>query len=319
MTWLYILIFIGSCALLFWSGSWLIRALTKMARFLGWREFVVAFFVMAFAGALPNLFVGINSALHKIPQLSFGDVVGGNVVDLTLAVALAVLIARVTIPAESRMVQASTIFTAIIAILPLLLILDGTLGRGDGLILLLIFFFYIFWLFSKEERFKKVYGDANHGIITEFKEFLKNLGIVILTLAALLIAAEGVVRSATFFAISFNLSLPIIGILIVGLGNTLPETYFAIVSAKKGQSWMVLGNLMGNVVIPATLVLGIVALIYPIKILDFSPFAIARLFLIISAIFFFLVIRTGQKITKKEALILLGIYALFIVFQLLIR
>ena len=120
MIWLFI--FIISCFVLFWSGSKLIKGLTRMARYLALREFVLAFFVMAFAGALPNFFVGINSALHGIPELSFGEIVGGNVIDLTLAVGLAILIGGTAIPTRSKMVQTSTIFTAVIAVLPLILI-----------------------------------------------------------------------------------------------------------------------------------------------------------------------------------------------------
>jgi cation:H+ antiporter len=140
---LYIIIFIISCSVLFWSGSRLVKGLMKIARFLGLREFVVAFFVMAIAGSLPNLFVGINSALHGIPQLSFGDIVGGNMVDLTLAVALAILIGGRSLPARSKLVQTSTVFTVIIALLPLVLIFDGALSGGDGLILISAFFVWI--------------------------------------------------------------------------------------------------------------------------------------------------------------------------------
>jgi len=318
MIWLYIFIFIISCALLIWSGSFLVGVLLRIARFLGWREFVIAFFIVAFASTIPNLFVGISSALHKIPELSFGDVVGGNVIDLTVAVALATLIAK-GLPAESRLVQTSSIFTIAIAILPLLLILDGKLGRGDGIILILVFVFYIFWLFSKKERFTKIYDEKKIPIIKEFRIFMKDLGKVILGIIILLIAAEGIVRAASFFAQSLNLSLALIGILIVGLGNSVPETYFAIVAAKKGQTWMILGDLMGSIIVPATLVLGIVALICPIKIVDFSPFAIARFFLIISAIFFFLTVRTDRKITKKEALFLIGIYIIFVAVEIVTK
>ena len=318
MLWLYILIFIACCILLYFSGEWVIGGLIRMARFLGWREFVVAFFMIAFAASIPNLFVGISSALHKIPQLSFGEVVGGNVIDLTLAVALAALIAK-GLPAESRVVQTSSIFTIAIAVLPLLLILDGLLGRGDGIILILAFFFYLFWLFSKKERFTKIYNTPKIPILKEFKIFIKDLGRVILGIMILLLAAEGIVRSVSFIAQSLNLSIALIGILIVGLGNALPETYFAIASARKGQTWMILGNLMGSVIVPATLVLGIVALICPIEILDFSPFAIARFFLIISALFFLFFVRTGKKITKKEALFLLGIYITFVIVEILAK
>ena len=318
MNWFYILIFLGSCGLLFLASSWLVGALIRIARFLGWREFVVAFFVMAFAGSVPNLFVGISSALHKIPQLSFGDIIGGNLIDLTLAVALAVLIAK-GLSAESKMVQTSSIFTIFVAIQPLLLILDGTLGRVDAIILIFTFFVYIFWLFSKKERFTKTYEDNQIPVVKEFKIFIKDLGKVILGISLLLLAAEGIVRSAFFFAESLNLSIALVGILIVGLGNALPEIYFVIASARKGQAWMILGNLMGSIIVPATLVLGIVALIHPIEVPDFSPFAICRFFLIISAIFFFFFVRTGRKITKKEALFLLGIYITFVLVEILTK
>ncbi|MBZ9577858.1 sodium:calcium antiporter [Patescibacteria group bacterium] len=345
MIWLFI--FIISCFVLFWSGSRLVKGLIRMARYLGWREFVVAFFVMAFAGTLPNLFVGINSALHGIPQLSFGEVVGGNVADLTLAVALAILIGGTALQVRSKMVQTSTIFTVAVAILPLILILDGNLGRGDGLILLLAFGLYILWLFSKEERFRKVYkgdkykenknkenkNEQGHNLrfidflrnrkepksIRRFKTFLKDLRKITVALILLLAASWGVVQSAQVFADALNVTLPIIGILIVGLGNALPETYFAIVSARKRHTWLILGNLMGSVIVCATLVLGIVVLIHPIKDIDFSPFAIARIFLIISAVFFLIVVRTDQKITKIEAFLLLGIYILFLVAEIFFR
>lgn len=316
MSLFYILIFIISGLTIFWSGRLLIRGLARIARFLGWREFVVAFLVVAFAGTIPNFFVGISSALHKIPQLSFGDIVGGNLIDLTLAVALAVLIAK-GIPAESKVVQTSSVFTIVIAVLPLLLLFDGTLGRGDGIILILAFVFYIFWLFSKKERFTKVYDDGQIPPVKEFKFFIKDLGRVILGVILLLMGAEGIVISASFFAESLQISVALIGILIVGLANAVPETYFAITAARLGQTSMILGNLMGSIIVPATLVLGIVALIYPIEIPDFAPFAIARAFLIISALFFLFFVRTDRKITKKEALILLGIYITFVLVETL--
>lgn len=335
MIWLFI--FIISCFVLFWSSSKLVNSLIRMARYLALREFVLAFFIMAFAGSLPNLFVGINSALHGIPELSFGEIVGGNVIDLTLAIGLAILIGGAAIPAKSKMVQTSTIFTAVIAVLPLVLILDGSLGRGDGLILLLAFAFYIFWLFSKEERFRKVYkGNKNEdrknlGVmaflrnrkepesIKHFKLFLKDLGNIIIYLVLLLAASWGVVQSAQVFSNVLGLSLPIVGILIVGLGNALPEMYFAIISARKGQTWLILGNLMGSVIVSATLVLGIVVLISPIQNIDFSPFAIARIFLVISVVFFLIVVRTGQKITKKEAVLLIAIYIFFLIAEIFFR
>lgn len=319
----YVLIFLACCVLLYFSGEWVVGGLMRVARFLGWREFVVAFFVMAFAASLPNLFVGVTSALQQIPQLSFGDVAGNNLVALTLAVALAVLFTKGReIPAESRTIQTTSIFTIVAAILPLILILDGDLSRIDGLFLIAFFLFYLSWLFSKKERFTKIYDTHEMPIVKEFKIFLKDLVKVILGVILIALAAQGIVSSAQFFALSFNVSIILIGLLITGLGSALPEVYFAISAAKKGETWMILGDLMGAIIVPATLILGIVALICPIEIIkihDFSPLLIARFFLIISALFFFFFVRTGQKITKKEALFLLSIYIIFVLVEILTK
>ena len=317
MIWFYGLIFIISCLLLTFSGSWLVDSLMRIARFLGWREFVVSFFIMSFGASIPELLVGISSAFKGIPELSFGNIVGANVIHYTLAIAISALILK-GIDIESRTVQATSIFTVIASILPLLLILDGILSRGDGILLILAFIFYISWLFSKEERFTRVYDSLAVSYLKEFKIFLKDIGILILGTILLLLSSLGVIESANFFARAIGVPLAFIGILIVGLGTALPQTYFSIKAAQKGQSWMILGNLMGCTVISASLILGMVALISPIKILDFSPFAIGLFFLFFSAIFFLFFIRTGKKITKKEAIFLLLIYIIFVLFQILL-
>lgn len=311
----HVLIFIASCALLFWTGNFLVGALTKLAKFLGWKEFVVAFFIMAFATSIPNFFVGIISALNKIPELSFGDIVGANIVDLSLVMALAALISKAGLSAPSRTVQGSSIFTIGVAILPLVLIQDGLLSRADGILLLGVFVAYVVWLFRKRERFEKVYDEISEPF--SLKPFFKNIILLLGSVLLLIAAAQGIVKSAVFFADYFHLPLGLIGILIIGLGTSLPETAFVLQAARKSRDWLILGNLMGSVVITTTLVLGTVALICPIKIADFSPFAIGRIFLIISAVFFLIFIRTGRKITRKEASFLLGIYIIFVLVEIL--
>ncbi|MBU2540037.1 hypothetical protein KJ786_02655 [Patescibacteria group bacterium] len=319
MIWLYLLIFIASCLALPWLGSILVDSLIKIAKFLKWREFIVAFFVMAFATSIPNLFVDISAVLHGLPQLAFGDILGGNMVDLSLVLALAVFLTHGNLSTGSRMVQTSALFTTAIVLLPLLLISDGNLSRGDGLVLIFAFLFYTFWIFSKEDRFKKIYDNKERKSIAGVIDFFKSLLKIVFLLGMLLLASEGIIKSAQFFSISFNIPLSIIGILIVGLANCFPEIYFIFISAKKNQNWMILGDIMGSVIVCATLVLGIVALVSPFEIKDFSPFITARIFTVIAAFFFLLVVKTGQKITKKEGLFLLFLYIAFLITEIFLR
>jgi cation:H+ antiporter len=319
MLWFYLLLFFACCAVFYFVGELVVSSLMRIAIFLGWREFVVAFIVVAFASSLPNLFVGISSALQGIPQLSFGDVAGNNLVALTIGLALATFFSNGCLSTDSRAIQGTAGFTMVSAVLPIILVLDGNLSRIDGLILLGFFFFYIIWLFSKKERFTKVYDGHEVSPFKDFKNFLKDLLKVFLGILFLILSSQGIVKSAEFFATAFSMSLISIGLLITGAGSALPELYFAIASAKKGQAWLILGDLMGAVIIPATLVLGIVALISPFTISDFSAFFVARIFLIIAAIFFYYSIRSGKHICRREAFILLFIYIAFLVTENLIN
>jgi len=312
MIWFYLLIFVFSWILLYFAGEWIIGSLMRISKFLGLKEFVVAFFIMAVAGSLPNFFLGISSAIRGIPELSFGDVAGNNLVVLTVALALSTLFSKKGLAAESRTVQTTSLFTMMSAILPLLLIFDQNLSRMDGLVLISFFLIYALWLFSKRERFTKVYDGHEINIFKDFRIFLKDISLILLSLLLMIISSQGIVSAVKYFSSRFDLSLIIIGLFITGVQSTLPELYFAIVSARKGENWMILGDLMGAVIIPATLVLGIVALIHPIDNLDVKPLAIARIFLFISALSFFIFIKTGKRINKIEAMFLLLVYLVFI-------
>jgi len=308
-------VFLVSAFLMTFSGSLVVESLIRLAKVLKWREYIVGFVVMSLAASTPNLFVGINAALKGIPELSFGEVIGGNVIDLTLGIALGGLISS-GLTADSRMVQVSGLFTMGIALLPLLLSLDGHIGRIDAVILLLSFVVYGSWLFSKEERFRKIYGEDS---FTDHKSLLKSALRFALGIGFLVAGSQGMVSSGLFFAEKLAIPIALSGILIVGLGNCLPELYFTVVSARKKEDWLILGDLMGAVIVSSSLVLAIVAMINPIVIVDFSPYITARVFMVIAAISFMIFLRSGKKITTKEAIFLLFVYVAFLISEIIIN
>jgi len=312
-----ILILSGSFLLLALAGKWLIDALSRIGVCLKLKEFVLAFFIMGIGATIPNLIIGVVSALKKIPELSFGDVMGASIFDLSIVVGLAALVSRGGLSSSSRTIQGSSVFVVIISLLPIFLVFDGNLSRMDGIVLLAGFATYVFWLFSKKDRFTKVYENCPQKFSR--REIFKDVFTIFTGLVLLFIGGQGVVHSATFFYETFHLPLGLIGIFVVAIGTCMPETFFSLQAARRGHDWMILGNLMGNVVITSTFVLGIVSLITPIKIVDFSPFIIARVFLIIAVLSFFFLIKTGQKITRKEGLVLIGIYILFLIVEILTR
>jgi len=317
MTWLYILIFIGSCIVLVKSGTWVVESLTRVSQTLKWSKFLVSFLLMAFATSLPEFFVGLSSAFHKLPQLSFGNIIGANILNLTLGIAICVLLAG-SLRLESRALRTDSIFAASLTFLPLLLMLDGGVSRVDGIILLLAFSLYLRKILQQKERFSKTFIENFKKDYHQFKLFLKDLATFFGGIFLLLLSAEGVVRSANIFALEINLPLITTGIFLVAFGTVLPELVFRIKAVSLGHKEMVLGNLMGALVINSTYVLGIVSLISPLKIVDFSPYLVGIFFTAFSALGFVIFSLTDRKISKKEAIGLIIICVLFFVIQFLI-
>lgn len=322
----HLLLFIVSCVVLVKSGGVVVKHLVNIAMFLRWGEFVVAFLLMAVVTSLPELFVGITSALHKKPELAFGNIIGANIINLTLVTAIPVLIAGV-LELKSLMAQRTAVYTSIIAVLPIFLMVDGKLSRIDGFILLLCLAFYFQWVLNKREKFKKVFNGKRFGkssTTTEatlaaavmVKTFLKDLAWFFTGIILLLLAAEGLVRSASVLASGIGVPLFVVSVLFVSLGTTLPELIFSIKAVSLKHKDMVLANLMGSVIVNSTLVLGVTVLIYPLRVFDFSPYIAGILFTLATILFFALFARSHKRIDRKEGLFLLLIYFVFIVVQL---
>lgn len=314
---LYAALFLVSAYAFHVAGRWVVVGILHISKVLGVREFVLAFFVMALVSSLPNLFVGVTSALQGIPELSLGDVFGNNFVAMTLAVAAAVLFSRSgSIHTEGTYLQTSLIFTAVAATLPVVLLIDGTLGRGDAVVLILFFIVYVRWLLTSENRFSKKYADSRSLKHTTDRAGLRNLILQVLKVCAgclLFVAgAYGIVTTATFFATFFNIPLVLVGLLIVGFGGALPEIYFSIESSRRGNPDLVMGNIIGSVIVPATLVLAVVAMIQPIHIEGLEAVTLSRIFLLIAAAVLFIFAITKHQIGRREAMFLIFLYALFI-------
>ncbi|MEK7173458.1 MAG: hypothetical protein AAB710_00050, partial [Patescibacteria group bacterium] len=274
------------------------------------------------AVSVPELFIGLTAAFQGIPELSLGNIVGANIIHFTLALALATIVLG-ELKFESSNVRTSADFTIFFALFPFLLMIDGALSRVDGVILISSFFIYIIWVFSKRERFSQFYKplamDGYHALshLEKFRQAMRAIGMFSVGMGVLLLSAQGIVSSATYFANIFHVPLVAVGVFVVGLGTALPETYFAVSAARRGNAWMVVGNLLGATVFTASFVLGLVAFLEPIVITNFAPFVIARAFLIMSAIAILLFSRSDEKITSREAFVLLMMYALFAAAQVL--
>ncbi|MDD5606428.1 MAG: sodium:calcium antiporter [Candidatus Pacebacteria bacterium] len=313
-----IFLFIISFVMLGIAAHWIVNSLTFLARFFKWREFVLVYFVLVIGASIPNFAVGIFSSLQGAPDLFFGDVIGNSLITLTLIVGLAAFVNK-GLRADSRVVQQSSVFVILTSLLPLLLIMDGRLSRGDGIVLLAIFFFYSSWLFSKRKLFEHTYDEEEGEIKKPVSSFFKSVLGIIMGLPFLILAGKWIVDSSLFFAQTFGFQLAIFGVLIVAIGTSLPELFFIVTAAKKKNNWLALGGIIGDVIVLPTLGLGIIAVISPIEITAFSAFLPLFIFLITASCIFVWIIKSDKKITCIEAVPLLFVYGAFLLYEIFSR
>jgi len=314
---LYIALFFISVLVLVKSGSVAVKCLVAISRYLRISEYVLAFILMALATSLPEFFVGINSALAKAPVLSLGNIIGSNIVNLSLILGVVVIFAK-GIKIESKIAKRDAWIVFFISILPLLLLVDKNLSQADGGILLIVFIWYLRHILKAKEAFRK---RMDHIVrtIERFRQFVKDLLIFVVAIAILLISSWSVVKTATLIAEGLELPLVLIGLILVAVGTSLPELVFGIKAVITKHEGMNLGNLIGSTVMNSTLILGITALIYPIRIENFNIILTGSLFMIFIVLIVNFFIATKEKISWKEGVVLIGLYVAFLIIEFLLK
>jgi len=285
------------------------------------RKFALTGLILGLATSLPELFVGLSAAFEKESILSLGNIMGANIANLSLVVGGAALLGG-TVIVRGDFLRRDIFYAFLAAASPMLLLSDGVLSRLDGLILLIFYVFYQVIVFNEHSfRLREREIKKPQRLLRIFnlrsKTTRKEIAWIFLGIVLLLFAADALVKIAVKLAVTFNLPLLLVGLLIVAVGTTLPELVFEIQALRSRQSSMFLGNLLGSIVANGTLIIGLVALISPFRIQNLESYLLSMMsFLLIFAIFY-LFIRTKHRLERWEGSLLLLIYLIFIfvVFQ----
>ncbi|MFA5141474.1 MAG: sodium:calcium antiporter [Candidatus Woesearchaeota archaeon] len=305
--------FAVSCLILVISGGYLVKLIIKIATFLKLSEFVVAFIIMAFSTSIPELFVGISAALNKNPGLSLGNVIGSNIADLTLVIGSAALLGK-GLKVKNPFIKRDSLFMFIVVLIPMVLMaINQSLSRLDGVLLIGVFIAYSIYLVNERKEIKKQFVQEGHNHI-----FVTTL-FFILCLLILFFSAHFVVKYATELALGLSMPPILIGLFLVAFGTSLPELVFEIRSMQDRKGDLALGDAMGSVVCNSTLVLGVTALIYPITTLSFSLFETSGVFMVIITFIFIMLVRSKKGLSIMASLFLILSYILFILFEFYLK
>ena len=308
--------------LLLKSTGWVVSSLTYFSRLTGLGKFALTGLIMSLATSLPELSIAIASAVEGKPNLVLGNVIGANILNLSLVVGLASLVAG-SVQAHGRFLRRDAFYAFLAGALPILLLIDGRLGRGDGLVLMAVYLLYNSTILREQRRPASVSDAAGDGFFRRIFHRLSNrttdtkIWWFVLGAVGMIIAAAGIVRAASSLAAGLNLPILLIGLFLVSLGTTLPELAFEIRALRAGESAMALGNMIGSIVANATLILGLSAVIRPIilgggaRVYLTATIAYALVFLA-----FYLFVRTKRRLDRWEGAVLVGLYILFALVEL---
>lgn len=307
------LLFAAFALVLVVSGSYLVKYLSKIATYLRINEFAISFILVAMSTSVPELFVGVTSALEGTPELSLGNVIGANIVNLTIVIGIPVLLAR-KITVSTKAAQADVRYMFMISALPLtLMILGDGLSRIDGGILLLVFVLYIYNLLRQERTYHKMLQER----FTHW-DIIKDMSLFLVSLGGLFLGANYVVKYAQALALDLQLPAIMIGLLLLSLGTSLPELTFNIRSVMQKHPEMALGDTIGSVVANSALVLGIVAIIHPID-ASFLLYLTSWLYMLLVGFLFFTFVEGKDSLTWREGVAMVLLYSFFILIEFYIK
>jgi len=306
------LLFVGlGLVLLILGGNWLLKSAVGFSLRLKIPKIVIGMTVVSFATSAPELIVSIKSALEGHADIAFGNVIGSNIANLGLVLAITILISTISVEKSFYktnwpvMMIASVLLYGFIAF-------DGVLERYEGIILVSFLIIFLVYLL----RFQK-----QPSVVDEMPEddeelpLYKNVIFLAIGGVALWGGSELLINGAVGMAKNFNISERVIGITIVSIGTSIPELAASVIAVIKKEKAISLGNLIGSNVFNILAVLGITSIITPISIEDQGLLS-NDIFWMLGISLLILPLVFGpvkMKLSWKEGLILLGLYLTFMI------
>jgi cation:H+ antiporter len=298
----------------------LVRGASSIATMLGISPLVIGLTVVAFGTSSPELAVSIKSALSGQANIAMGNVVGSNIFNVLFILGISALIVPLVV--SQQLVRLDVPLMVTLSVVVLVLSLDKTLSRVDGVILVTGLVTYVWFLIHQSQRetiavreeYAKEFGTERH----VKGNWPKNVGLVIGGLVLLVLGSRWLVDSAVLFAQYLGVSELVIGLTIVAAGTSLPEVVTSVIAAVRGERDIAVGNVVGSNIFNIMGVLGCASMVAPTGI-EVAP-AVSRFdipVMIVVAFACLPIFYTGGSISRKEGALFLGYYASYTLYLVL--
>lgn len=305
-------LFLLGLILLIASSDWLIQSSVKLSYIFRLTPLFIGLIVVAFGTSAPEAGVGITAAIMDQKDIALGNIIGSNISNIGLILGLCAMVVPLKVNKSIFKRELPIMLSAVL--LFYLLSLDKVIGRLDGVIFIIFFIVFIIVSykgskdsFDQDEldnfKFRKIFRKANSKPIIFALAFVSLIGVML--------GAYLMVKSGARLAAIFGISPWIIGITVFAIGTSLPELVASLSASLRKVPSISVGNIVGSNIFNILFVLGIVALIRPIR-LSSSLLGFEFLALLFFSVIICIFMRTGYKISRKEGLVLFLSYLIFL-------
>lgn len=302
-----LLVIFGFTCLIF-GGNWLVNGASALAKRNNISDLVIGLTIVSFGTSAPELVVNSLASLDGHSDIVFGNIIGSNNFNLFVILGISGLIYPITVQKSTanREIPISLSITILLLVLANEFFIgnETVISRIDGVILLAVFAFFLYYVFMQEKVDKAEVITYQHRQMSNIKIW----SLIILGVLALMLGGKLVVDNSVKIATDLGISQKIIGLTIVAIGTSLPELVTSVIAAIKKNSDIAIGNVIGSNIFNILLILGISALVNPISFnLEFNQ----NLYILIGGtVFLILAMFMGKrrKLDRWEALILLLFY-----------
>lgn len=312
-----IVITIVGAALVLLGADRLTDGSVALARRFGISELVIGLTVVAFGTSLPEFIVSFMASLKGEAAMGIGNVVGSNLFNTLMIVGMTAIVAPINVQASTirKDIPFSILASIVLAALALDILLTPSqatdiLSRGDGIALLGFFAVFMAYTFGVARSGQGDTSATDASADPPLPSWRVGL-YIIFGLVGLILGGELFVRGASDIARDMGISEAVIGLTLVAGGTSLPELATSIVAARKGQSGLAIGNVIGSNLFNIFWILGLCATITPMPVSGITP--IDMVTLIVSGCLFWLFSKTAHRIVRWEGVVLVAVYVAYII------
>ena len=310
-----LLIFAVGLGLLYWGAEWLVRGAASLALQYGIRRLVVGITVVALGTSMPEFVVNFFAALEHEDSLALGNIVGSNIANIALILGASSLILPMVV-APGTLRKEYPIMMLVMGLF-YVLSLDGVISQIDGFLLVLgLIAFLIFIVIDCKRHARKI---ATADDVPEMERqdvglsTWKKLALVAGGVVFLAIGARMMVSAAVYFADMLDINPVIVGLTVVAVGTSLPELAASVVSALKQDPDMSMGNVLGSNLLNVLFVVGLVAMIQPLKV-DTEAITLHFPVMLGFGVLLLPLAWTSYRITRLEGGVLITAFVGYIVY-----